>query len=417
MPQLEEVFPMNPQIRLHTVEEALVELKAGKTIIVVDDESRENEGDFIALADRITSETVNFMVKEGRGLVCAPITEQRAVELKLPPMTPMNSDAHGTAFTVSVDHRSTTTGISAFDRAATGREICNPASLPGDFRRPGHLFPLTAKQGGVLERAGHTEAAVDLAKLCGAYPAALICEIILENGTMARVPDLAMLACKYDMVMISIKDLIHYRQTREKHVRREVEIQLPTDFGFFRLIAYHNEFDDKEHLALVKGNIDGNKPVLVRVHSECLTGDMFHSQRCDCGAQLTAAMEQIEREGVGVLLYMRQEGRGIGLVNKLKAYALQEQGLDTVEANLRLGFPPDSRDYALAAQMLKDLDVQQLRLLTNNPRKIKALEQHGLEVTERLSLQLDTNDYNETYLRTKKKKLGHWLDLPELVIR
>jgi 3,4-dihydroxy 2-butanone 4-phosphate synthase/GTP cyclohydrolase II len=404
---------MERVIWLHSIEEALDQLKAGKTIIVVDDDSRENEGDFIALADRVTPETVNFMIKEGRGLVCMPITEERADELNLPPMTVRNTDNHGTAFTVSVDHLSTTTGISAFDRAITARELCNPASEPTDFSRPGHLFPLTAKSGGVIERPGHTEAAVDLAKLCNAYPAALICEIIKEDGTMARLPDLVQLAYKYEMVIISIKDLIHFRQEKEKQITREVEIQLPTAFGQFRVIGYSNEYDDKEHIALVKGEIEADLPVLVRIHSECLTGDVFHSQRCDCGDQLAAAMEQIEREGAGVLLYMRQEGRGIGLINKLKAYALQEQGLDTVEANIRLGFPPDARDYVVAAQMLKDLGVQQIRLLTNNPRKINALEQQGLTVIERLSLQFTANAHNEAYLRTKKRKLGHLLDLPD----
>lgn len=399
------------QIRFSTIEEALKDLSLGKVIIAVDDEDRENEGDFIALADKTTPEVINFMIKEGRGLVCTPITEERAQELDLPPMVARNTDYHGTAFTVSVDHVETSTGISAHERSRTVMGLINPATKPQDFRRPGHIFPLIAKKGGVLRRAGHTEAAVDLAVLCGSYPAAVICEVIKEDGTMARVPDLMEIAEKFDLRIITIQDLIQYRNKQEKLVQREVEIKLPTDFGTFKAIAYTNQLDNKEHVALVKGTIDPSKPTLVRVHSECLTGDVFHSHRCDCGPQLDAALKQIDEEGNGVLLYMRQEGRGIGLINKLKAYALQEQGLDTVEANIKLGFAPDLRDYGIGAQILKDLGITQLRLLTNNPRKIKGLEGYGLEVVERVPIQMASKEDNLSYLQTKKHKLGHILSI------
>ncbi|WP_243524225.1 bifunctional 3,4-dihydroxy-2-butanone-4-phosphate synthase/GTP cyclohydrolase II [Bacillus pseudomycoides] len=395
----------------HCIEEALEDLKKGKIIIVCDDESRENEGDFIALAENITPETINFMITHGRGLVCVPITEQYAERLQLEPMVSHNTDSHHTAFTVSIDHVSTTTGISAFERATTVRELLNPASKGTDFNRPGHIFPLIAKEGGVLRRAGHTEAAVDLAKLCSAEPAGVICEIIKEDGTMARVPDLVQVAEQFDIKMITIEDLIAYRRHHETLVTREVEIALPTDFGTFHAIGYSNSLDPKEHIALVKGDISTGEPVLVRVHSECLTGDVFGSCRCDCGPQLHAALTQIEREGKGVLLYMRQEGRGIGLLNKLRAYKLQEEGLDTVEANEKLGFPADLRDYGIGAQILKDLGLQQLRLLTNNPRKIAGLQGYDLEVVERVPLQLPTKEENKAYLQTKLEKLGHLLSL------
>jgi len=400
------------EIRLDSIEEAIYDLMLGKVIIVVDDENRENEGDFVALAEKATPEVINFMITEGRGLVCVPITEERAQELDLPPMVSHNTDYHGTNFTVSVDHVDTTTGISAYERSLTVRSLINPATKPADLRRPGHIFPLIAKKGGVLRRAGHTEAAVDLARMCGSEPAAVICEVIKEDGTMARLPDLAKIAKKFDLKLITIKDLIKYRNEKEKLVERVVETRLPTDFGTFTAIGYTNMVDDKEHVALVKGKIDPEVPTLVRMHSECLTGDVFHSHRCDCGPQLEAALRQIDEAGSGVLVYLRQEGRGIGLINKLKAYRLQEQGLDTVEANVQLGFPPDLRDYGIGAQILKDIGVRKIRLLTNNPRKIVALDGYGLEVVERVPLQVEYNDDNVKYIRTKKEKMGHLINLP-----
>ncbi|WP_242143675.1 MULTISPECIES: bifunctional 3,4-dihydroxy-2-butanone-4-phosphate synthase/GTP cyclohydrolase II [unclassified Bacillus cereus group] len=395
----------------HRIEEALEDLKQGKVIIVCDDENRENEGDFIALAEYITPETINFMITHGRGLVCVPLTEHYAKRLQLEPMVSQNTDSHHTAFTVSIDHLSTTTGISAHERATTVRELLNPSSKGSDFNRPGHIFPLIAKDGGVLRRAGHTEAAVDLAKLCGTEPVGVICEIIKEDGTMARVPDLIQVAKQFDIKMITIEDLIAYRRHHETFVTKEVEITLPTEFGTFHAIGYTNSLDQKEHIALIKGDVSTDEPVLVRVHSECLTGDVFGSCRCDCGPQLHAALTQIEREGRGVLLYMKQEGRGIGLLNKLRAYKLQEEGLDTVEANEKLGFPADLRDYGIGAQILKDLGLQKLRLLTNNPRKIAGLQGYELEVVERVPLQMPTKQENETYLQTKVTKLGHLLNL------
>jgi 3,4-dihydroxy 2-butanone 4-phosphate synthase / GTP cyclohydrolase II len=393
----------------HNIEDAVSDLKAGKIVIVVDDEDRENEGDFVAIADGVTPETINFMVTHGRGLVCTPVSEEIALKLNLAPMVAANTDSHGTAFTISVDHISTTTGISAQERAATVRELVNEDSVPSDFKRPGHVFPLIGKKGGVLRRAGHTEAAIDLAKMAGSKPAGVICEIMKEDGTMARVPELIELAKQHNMKLITIKDLITYRNKTEQMVKKEVEIHLPTEFGDFKAIGFSNSLDEKEHIALVKGEISGDEPVLVRVHSECMTGDVFGSYRCDCGPQLHAALVQIEKEGKGVLLYMRQEGRGIGLINKMRAYKLQEQGLDTVEANEQLGFAPDLRDYGIGAQILKDLGIKKMKLLTNNPRKIAGLKGYDLEVTERVALQLPHNENNEDYLKTKKSKLGHML--------
>lgn len=395
------------------IEDAIYDLMRGKVIIVVDDEDRENEGDLIALADKATPEVINFMIKEARGLLCVPITQERAEALDLPPMVSHNTDYHGTAFTVSVDHISTTTGISAPERSLSVKALIDPNTKPEDFRRPGHIFPLIAKKGGVLRRAGHTEAAVDLARMCGSSPAAVICEIIKEDGTMARMPDLQVFAKEHQLKLITIKDLIHYRNEKEKLVKKEVSVRMPTDFGTFQAIAYTNEVDNKEHVAFVKGEIDGSQPVLVRVHSECLTGDVFHSHRCDCGPQLEAALRQIDEAGCGVLLYMRQEGRGIGLINKLRAYNLQEQGLDTVDANIKLGFAPDLRDYGIGAQILKDIGVKDIRLLTNNPRKIKGLEGYGLNVVERVPIQMKENEDNTGYLHTKKAKLGHMLSFKD----
>lgn len=398
-------------IDMSTVEKAIEALKKGQVVIVTDDEGRENEGDFIALAELATPQTINFMITHGRGLVCVPITEERAMELQLTPMVEKSTDTLETAFTISVDHISTTTGISAAERAATVNALISPTSTAGDFKRPGHIFPLIAKKGGVLRRAGHTETAVDLARLCDAYPAGVICEILKPDGTMARRPDLELLAKEFDLHMITVADLIAYRKEQEQLVTRVAEADLPTEFGDFKIIAYTNTLDGKEHIALVMGEIDPRVPTLVRVHSECLTGDVFGSWRCDCGPQLHAALTQIAEAGQGVLVYMRQEGRGIGLINKIKAYHLQEQGLDTVEANHELGFAADLRDYGIGAQILKDVGVGQMKLLTNNPRKISGLSGHGLTVVERVPIEIDASAFNERYLNTKKSKLGHLLNL------
>lgn len=392
------------------IEEAIYELMQGKMVIVCDDEDRENEGDFVAIAEYTTPEVINFMITHGRGLVCTPITEERARQLDLLPMVDRNTDSHGTAFTISIDHKTTTTGISAHERSDTIRALINGDSKASDFNRPGHIFPLVAKDGGVLRRAGHTEAAVDLARLSGAKPAGVICEIINEDGTMARVPDLRKIADEHELKMITIKDLIQYRNRKDKLVTKEVEITLPTEYGNFQAFCYSNIIDGKENIALVKGDISKDEPVLVRVHSECLTGDVFGSLRCDCGPQMHSALEQIEKEGRGILLYMRQEGRGIGLLNKMKAYKLQEEGFDTVEANEKLGFAPDLRDYGIGAQILRDLGVRKMRLLTNNPRKITGLKGYDLEIVERVQLQIPHSSDNEKYLRTKKQKLGHLLN-------
>ncbi|MFC0525093.1 bifunctional 3,4-dihydroxy-2-butanone-4-phosphate synthase/GTP cyclohydrolase II [Pontibacillus salicampi] len=393
----------------NTIQEALEDLKKGRMVIVCDDEDRENEGDLVALAEHTTPEVINFMITQGKGLVCAPVSHSIAEQLELFPMVERSTDPHGTAFTVSIDHKSSTTGISAAERAKTVRELLNPEARSHDFKRPGHIFPLLAKDGGVLRRAGHTEAAVDLARLADSKPAGVICEIIKEDGTMARVPDLQVMAKEFDLKMITIQDLIQYRNREDKLVQREVDIKLPTEYGDFTAIGYSNVVDDKEHVALIKGEVDPNQPTLVRVHSECLTGDVFGSFRCDCGPQLHSALKQIEENGSGVLLYMRQEGRGIGLLNKMHAYRLQEQGMDTVEANEELGFAPDLRDYGIGAQILKDLGIRQLNLLTNNPRKITGLKGYGLEVVNRVPIQMESRKENERYLKAKQSKLGHLL--------
>lgn len=394
-----------------SIEKAIDVLKVGGTIIVCDDEDRENEGDFLALAEFASAETINFMATHARGLICMPITQERADQLKLDQMVGQNTDSHGTAFTVSVDHVSTTTGISAHERALTVRAMVDDSVQATDFKRPGHIFPLVAKRGGVLKRTGHTEAAVDFAMLAGSKYAGVICEVMNEDGSMARVPELRKLADHHELPMVTIKDLIAYRRKTESFIKKETEVQMPTEYGDFKAIGYTNAIDDKESVALVKGDLTSAEPVLVRVHSECLTGDVFGSKRCDCGPQLHAALRQIEEAGRGVLLYMKQEGRGIGLINKLKAYKLQEEGFDTVEANEKLGFPADLRDYGIGAQILRDLGIRDMKLMTNNPRKIAGLEGYDLKVVERVALQLEGSAENANYLQTKKEKLGHLLNL------
>ena len=394
-------------------EEAINMIKEGRMIIVVDDEDRENEGDLLMAASKVTRESINFMTKYGRGLVCVPLTEEKAKQLELEPMVLHSTDPHGTAFTVSVDAKEgTTTGISAEDRAITARLLASPEAKPSDFRRPGHMFPLIARKGGVLKRAGHTEAAVDLARLAGLEPVGVICEIMNDDGTMARLPQLIEFAKKFDLKIMTIKDLIRYRHMRDKLVEKVSTVKLPTEYGNFIAHAYRWILDDdpdRLHIALVKGEIGEEDDVLVRVHSECLTGDVFGSLRCDCGAQLHKAMEMVEREGKGIVLYMRQEGRGIGLYKKLKAYELQEKGMDTVEANIKLGVSPDLRDYGVGAQILFDLGVRKLRLMTNNPKKVIGLAGYGLKIVERVPIEVEPNPYNSDYLRTKKEKMGHLL--------
>ena len=396
--------------KFNTIDEAIEDITRGRMVILVDDEDRENEGDLCMAAEKVSPEAINFMAKFGRGLICLSLTPERVETLKLPMMSENNTSSFGTAFTVSIEaKKGVTTGISAADRAVTILAAINPQSTHEDLARPGHVFPLRAKPGGVLQRAGQTEGSVDLARLSGLNPSGVICEIMNEDGTMSRVPELMEFAKQHNMKIVTIKDLIKYRTRIERFVHRVSTTKLPTDYGDFTVVAYANDVDANVHLALVKGEINKDDAVLVRVHSECLTGDVFGSKRCDCGEQLHTAMELINGEGQGVILYMRQEGRGIGLVNKLKAYELQDKGLDTVEANIKLGFKPDLRDYGIGAQILVDLGVRKMRLMTNNPKKIVGLEGYGLKVVERVPMEMNPHERNLIYLKTKKKKLGHML--------
>ena len=391
----------------NTIEEAIEDIKKGKIVIVIDDPDRENEGDLVMAAEMVTGKSLNFMAKYGRGLICMPIEEKRMKELNISPMVTNNTDNHNTAFTVSIDHIDTTTGISAFERALTIKKVLEDSNAE-DFRRPGHVFPLIAKDKGVLERIGHTEAAVDLSKLAGLKPAGVICEIMNEDGTMARTPELMEFAKNHNLKIITIADLVEYRkkQVKEKvSIERVVEINMPTKYGDFKMFGFINKLNGEHHVALVKGEINEDIPVLTRIHSECLTGDVMGSKRCDCGEQFDLAMKKIAKEGRGILVYMRQEGRGIGLINKLKAYALQDQGYDTVEANVMLGFPADMRKYDVVAEILKDLGVKKVNLMTNNPRKINGLLDYGIEVENRVPIQISSNEKNEFYLKTKKEKL------------
>lgn len=399
--------------KLNKIEEAVEEIKQGKVVIVVDDEDRENEGDFVAAARTVTPEMINFMATHGRGLICAPLVEDRCEELGLDLMVRSNNAAYETPFTVSVDliGHGCTTGISASDRAKTVQALINPETKPEELGKPGHIFPLKARKGGVLRRAGHTEAAIDLARMAGFEPAGVIVEIMNVDGTMARLPDLLEIAKKFNLKIISIKDLIAYRLKNETLIKREVQIKLPTEFGNFDMVAYKQTTNDMDHLAIIKGKWEKDEPILVRVHSSCMTGDIFGSCRCDCGPQLHKSMEMIEEAGKGVIVYMNQEGRGIGLLNKLKAYKLQEEGLDTVQANIELGFKADQRDYGIGAQILRDLGVSKIRLMSNNPKKRTGLIGYGLEIVENVAIEIESNIHNQGYLQTKRDKLGHSLKI------